>query len=47
MFSFVAARYRCVHRSHLFGWRCPYTKVWDGYCQRHNRTCFTTCGGDR
>lgn len=34
---------RCVHRSHLLRLRCWRRKVWDGYCNKHNNSCWGEC----
>jgi hypothetical protein len=31
---------RCLHRSHKWGLRCQRGLVYDGYCFKHNRSCF-------
>jgi hypothetical protein len=32
-------RGRCIHLSHRLGLWCLRPKVYDGYCERHNKTC--------
>lgn len=35
---------RCHHRSHVLGLQCCWMgKTYDGYCARHNRSCFHRC----
>lgn len=34
---------RCVHVSHRLWLPCWRARIYDGYCPRHNRTCFSHC----
>jgi hypothetical protein len=34
---------RCHHRSHRLRLRCWRTRTYDGFCGRHNDTCFSHC----
>jgi hypothetical protein len=34
---------RCEHRSHRLGLRCYRGFTYDGYCSKHNGTCFNGC----
>ncbi|MEJ8671902.1 hypothetical protein WKI71_36720 [Streptomyces sp. MS1.AVA.1] len=33
----------CGHRSHRRGLPCWRWSQWDGFCVRHNRSCWTYC----
>jgi hypothetical protein len=35
----------CSHRSHDRGLRCYRWTAYDGYCTRHNATCYFSCTG--
>lgn len=38
---------RCMHISHRFGTPlCVRYYVYDGYCWKHNRSCFNSCEDD-
>lgn len=34
---------RCLHRSHRLRLRCWRGFLRDGYCTRHNRSCYWVC----
>ncbi len=33
----------CNHRSHGWGFKCRRWHVYDGFCARHNMSCFSGC----
>lgn len=37
----------CAHRSHRHRLRCWRWAAWDGYCTRHNTTCWDICEENR
>jgi hypothetical protein len=36
----------CNHHSHRWGWPCWRWHQWDGYCRKHNDTCWDVCDDD-
>ena len=41
---FVRRESHCLHISHgWWGWFCWRLATYDGYCAKHNRTCFHAC----
>lgn len=37
----------CCHRSHYYGFTCWTWSDYDGFCARHNRSCYTECETDK
>lgn len=41
--AWLRYRRRCHHRSHVLRLPCFRAFVWDGYCFKHNDSCWMEC----